>query len=163
MKDEIEAAADWWAAQLAGEPKHETGDAALNMAHEEAALRRKKPTAEQVALFREYLIAKLPEQDGFAGVQWNLETPGWCGYVRGCVLSVDYGPSPFLREALLAAGIDPYMALPVKTVMWVNPGSVKARGGYGAAETQIYPKLTGEDVITDFINSTPRRHLLPGA
>jgi hypothetical protein len=56
-----------------------------------------------------------------------------------CCLSTDYDPKNELKEALHEAEIyDGSARLPIKTLMWVEPGKVSVACGYGASEKVIY-------------------------
>lgn len=71
---------------------------------------------------------------------WDIDNPLFGGVLR--VIATDYGPDPVLYTALTLAGIRrPSSALPIKTVMWINPGHVSVVSGAGGASVDIY---TGE-------------------
>jgi hypothetical protein len=54
------------------------------------------------------------------------------------MLEVDYGACDLLRAAYQAAGGHIYaMVWPIKTAMWIDPGSVKVRYGYGATVVEL--------------------------
>jgi len=52
---------------------------------------------------------------------------------------VDYGPDLILKGALEAAGLPVGAAgpLPLKTCMWIDPGSVKVGLGYNAEPVEL--------------------------
>ena len=110
MKKEIEVAVKWWMDVL-------RGLASNRVAAFGAALRKTMPG---------YLIR----------YGWNIENPNWCSMSRcfGC----DYYPDPLLRQAAEAAEIsDRCPPFPAKTLMWVDPGSVRVRYGYEAETIEL--------------------------
>lgn len=63
---------------------------------------------------------------------------GESSYGTAMELGCDYGPGPAHAAALRDAGINPgRTTLPWKTVMWVQPGSVKVGDGYGAEPAEL--------------------------
>jgi hypothetical protein len=137
IKPEITAAARWWANQIRqGIPTHNNGDAFQSaMARIATSLVTDTPSREQIDTFESALIRGISEAPGFSGDDWRPEQPMWGGARR--ILATDYDPEPLLEEALKAARISDLL-LPIKTIMWVDPGSVKVSRGYGAASETIY-------------------------
>jgi hypothetical protein len=68
---------------------------------------------------------------------WHPDNP-----LRGSALrdvSNDYGAHPVLAEAAESVGIKlRTLDLPIKTVMWINPGEVKVAEGYSAEPVVIW-------------------------
>lgn len=122
VKPEIEAAADWWASKLG------VGRCASGAADVAAARTRGKRSFEEVATFRAALLDTLEAR---MAPLWD--TPN--GASRRTV-RVDYDPDPALADAAAAAGLElKYGELPIKTVMWIDPGVVTVKEGYGAQRT----------------------------
>lgn len=138
---EARTAARWWANQLGPDSPARNGDATNEMFALAAKTTQTPPTPEQVETFRAHLeqgiIAML--RDPFKA--WDkavAEGPQWGSGLR--TIGVDYGPDPILGDALEAAGIPARkgtLLLPLKTVMWVNPGQVKVGLGYNAAPIEL--------------------------
>ena len=104
-----------------------------------------QPTAEQCDMFELMLAGKLAEKIGNSD-GWHEAitkgTPEWGSFSRR--VSCDYHPHPILAEAAKSAGItDDCPPFPIKTAMWINPGSVVVRYGYGAERKEIYSATTG--------------------
>jgi hypothetical protein len=57
------------------------------------------------------------------------------------IIHVDYDPDPILVECFTAAfGERPAgNVFPIKTIMWIAPGSVLVEYGYGGSRTQLMP------------------------
>lgn len=137
---EARTAARWWADQLTADGDVRTGDAMNEAFAMYARSKQTPPTPEQVEAFRGHLelnvIAMLREP--FRA--WDkavAEGPQWGSALR--TIAVDYGPDPVLADALAAAGLPRRagLLLPMKTVMWVNPGQVKVAAGHGQAEEEL--------------------------
>ena len=133
---ELHAAADWWAQQLLGGAFHNSGDATIDAVASFAAGKLKPISEWQVKMFRNALVALLAVRCAASG--WKEDDPNWAAAHRG--LHADYGPDCTIRAALEYAMIgDGELRVPIKTSMWVNPGSVKVRHGYGSSVTVLYP------------------------
>jgi len=137
MKNEIDCAVQWWSQQLRQKTQHKTGDlfndAIMHLVLDMIA--SKAIPDEQVSLFEESLrigIIKLIED---AGIDVNDPPAG--SYHR--VVSTDYRPDEVLSTALSTANInDGGYRLPMKTIMWINPGAVSVAQGYGVQSITIY-------------------------
>jgi len=127
---EIVAAAEWWATTISGRPKQDNGDAFQSALLTMVALERPRPTPDQLAKFKERLMALL-------SVHWDESKPYRCRF-----LSVDYWPDYILQEAAEAAGIN--CSFPVKTMMCISAGKVTVACGYGAPDKVIYPTCQAE-------------------
>jgi hypothetical protein len=130
---EARVGARWWADKLrddfaldnADPEEPEGGRALLDLARDTA---RTDLSAAKIDAFEAALAPR---------IQGLLEE-GAGPYATAMVLSVDYGPSRMLTEALEQAGIRPSAAsLPWKTCMWVQPGSVKVGDGYRAEPREL--------------------------
>ena len=142
MDQELDAAVDWWADVLASPPGHqEAGDAVINASRTLLGMITYTPLREgQIALFREALRAKIARELDIFGGAW-------------CNVATDYG-APIgtpLGDALAAAGIvDAHghiedARLPIKTVMWLEPGRVAVARGRGAPVVQVWPRPEREE------------------
>lgn len=106
-------AARWWADQLRG-TKQDNGDQ-IGLANVVAVLKGDRQPADLVEKF-EVVLLRMLEENGSS------------------LLSTDYDPSGLLVEAAHEAGIPASCGpFPLKTVMWIDSGSVKVKHGYGAA------------------------------
>ncbi len=138
---EIAAAAKWWADHLRTNhaPKVDNGARTEEQRIGELLIglvqSLVKPLSPETAdRFERELAAKMIS-DFSEG--WDPSRPLWGAAFR--TIGTDYHPDGFLQAAGRAAGIerlDPY--LPIKTIMWVNPGKVVVRCGYAAHEEVIY-------------------------
>lgn len=139
MKDEIDAAVSWWSQQLQGTAQHDVGDSFNSMfaSIAQSAMNLQPLPPGQIQAFEAALrnvIIKMIEKSGI-----DLSDPSAGSYNR--VLSTDYGPEEELAYAANKAGIRGAMfRFPMKTVMWINPGEVSVRPGYGAETITIYPR-----------------------
>lgn len=134
---EAQAAAKWWAERIAGDDDIRTGDAMNDSFATAARDMVKTPDAEQVETFRIHLERGILAEVVTSGSWQNAVEKGdpqWGSVMR--TIAVDYGPDPILAEAIEAAGIS-RLRLPMKTVMWVNPGSVAVSHGHGVAEVEL--------------------------
>jgi hypothetical protein len=131
---EARTAARWWAEQLGPDSKAQIGAADSEAFAWAAKSQQEKPTAEQIETFRAHLEqAIVPYLHQNAWEKAVTEDPQWGSALRA--IDVDYGPHELLADALEAAGIPARkgtLLLPLKTVMWVNPGEVKVAAGHGA-------------------------------
>lgn len=140
MNQESLIAAKWWADQLRNGVKHETDDPVLDSLHSRAALHAFQPTREQIEEFEKALSQII--QDVF------VETDGWRRAVAQNnpniasalrILQVDYGACDELRAASQMSGfpIKGVEVFPIKTCMWISPGSVKVSRGYGSKIVEL--------------------------
>lgn len=146
---EATTAAKWWADRLRFGAKMESGSPAVRMmkpaaAYETdiidvlstlAAAGAKKLSAEQIDEFETTLALivtrRFCQSDG-----WKPDNPMWGSACR--VLAVDYGACDELRAAYqFAGGGRNDQVFPIKTIMWISPGSVKVRYGYGGQEEEL--------------------------
>jgi hypothetical protein len=138
---EIAAAAKWWADQLRMPPFMDNGDAYQSILGSTTAVTLPPLQENQIGRFERWLAWLC--QTNFSK-NWNPSEPDWA---RGCrTLATDYGPDLTLHFAAKRAGIigDLMLRFPWKTVMWISPGSVKLRCGYGAQELELF-KAAGTD------------------
>lgn len=143
-RPEVVAAARWWADQLAGPAEHhivrpgEPGAVSGAFVSAASSVAARQFTAEEVEAFRVALEAELERHvDAHGWAKAVAEGPLWGSAMR-CIGN-DYGPDPVLADAAQAAGLKLTMFdLPMKTAMWINPGSVTVAGGYQAGPAQIF-------------------------
>lgn len=138
---EILAAVEWWSHQLLGHALHDAGDPLINGFSNLCANRLGKAAAYQVDRFRDSLKALLAVH---CAETWDATEPRRGSALRatGC----DYGPDLVLRAALDYSMItEGHLRLPIKTMMWINPGEVRVRPGYHGEEVVLYQKQ-GEPV-----------------
>lgn len=132
---EVQAGAEWWGEILKRPAPQDNGDLFQSAFAQLVADAIGRPSPEQIERFVRWLAW------GFQTsriVSWDPRERHWGGASR--VISIDYAPDTLLVLAACRAGItgciDPLF--PIKTVMWINPGSVKVRCGYSGAVTTIY-------------------------
>lgn len=137
---EARTAAHWWADHLTADQTIRTGDAMNEAFAMYARSKQAPPTPEQVEAFRESLeqgiLAML--RDPFNAWAKAVEQgPQWGSALR--TIGVDYHPDRILSDALDAAELPDgaRLLLPMKTVMWVNPGIVKVAAGHGQPEREL--------------------------
>ncbi len=151
MDQEAVIAAKWWADQLRGVPRHDAGDARLNFALAGMALlNRNQPTDGQILKFEAFLGSAI-QQELIQSDSWRRaiekDDSGWGSAFR--TVATDYGPEPILRDALHEAGIKVNSGLlPVKTVMWVSPGSVRVSAGYRAEIVELMDSPNSKKVVS---------------
>jgi hypothetical protein len=133
MEREARTAAKWWADQLRDQPQHDNGDALGSAFAGLVAARLPPLTYEQIAAFEQHLCAGLLVL--LKADTWDETDPGRGGYFR--TVAVDYDPDPLLTGAARQAGFKADLRLPIKTVMWINPGEVSVACGYGAPEEKL--------------------------
>jgi hypothetical protein len=143
VREEVKVAAKWWADQLCQSPNHDAGDLGINTVSLFAASKLPPLDPIQIAQFEEFLQQEI-EQYLLASCSWNPDRPLFGSYHR--VVATDYGPDPILGEALKAANIQaPSLRLPIKTVMWIDPGKVSVASGYRAKEVILYQENCGKE------------------
>jgi len=146
VRPEASAAAGWWAQQLAAPAtRHETGDPDINFVLTMSqAMYPRVFTTEQRDRFRtalEHRIEEFLARDVARGC-WNPAQPQFGSAMR--TVGVEYGPDQVLAEAAKAAGIElRTWDLPVKTVMWVNPGRVTVACGHQAELVTVWEAPRG--------------------
>jgi hypothetical protein len=135
-KPQFVAAADWWMNKLAGFPGRDAGftssddpSGAMTRLMLLAASHAKAATTQQLLAFRDNLSDWL--------YQSYLKKVGTrYGHLS---LYCDYGPGWELWDIAKPLGIDD-QRFPIKTCMWLDPGFVRVRCGYGADTVTIYPQ-----------------------
>jgi hypothetical protein len=143
---EVRVAVQWWADQLSGDPSPtHTGNVSSEMLTDLVKSAITKPTGEQVKVFREHLkralLAMVLTEDWADAV--SSGNPQLGSAFRK--VSVGYGPDKILDDAMVAAGLPRLtrqVVLPLKTTMWINPGSVSVGLGYNtpAVELDLTPQ-----------------------
>lgn len=132
---EIGAAVDWWATVLCEGAKRDSGDAKLNSQMRMIeSLRPIDPKVDpyKVQSFRDAMTKGLR-------IQCERHPASLDDPQRGSILRVvacDYQPGGVLFDAANLAGID-QRQFPIKTTMWIDPGAVTVRYGYGAEITTV--------------------------
>ncbi len=150
MHEEIAAAVRWWADQLTQPPVHDNGDLFQSaLASSIAATYNKPIEPEKIEKFVELLTAGHVSADQAHDLKRDRQHSDWYN-----ILGVDYGPDWALKTALEGAGIDQVDSrFPYKTVMWINPGCVKVRNGYGHGVEYLYGhdtcKNCGAEIVRD--------------
>ncbi|MFF9310116.1 hypothetical protein ACF1BS_04310 [Streptomyces sp. NPDC014748] len=134
-RPEARAAADWWAARLARPARHDVGDVQANaVTNAVSALVQRQRTQAQIQAFREALADEIERHIEHG---WQPENPDFGSYMR--TIGVDYGPDPVLADAAEKAGFElKTLDLPMKTVMWIDPGVVKVAEGHSAQPVVIW-------------------------
>jgi hypothetical protein len=156
---EVAAAAKWWAdAMSAADTKQDNGDAGQSAF---AALCR-GGVAPLSPSEREVFEAALCDEIQRYVIRgdWDraITEPGWASSNR--TVGVDYGPDRVLSaaaDAVLATITDEgqrrkndarlSLLWPIKTHMWINPGSVMVSHGYRAERVQIYPLVEQPEAV----------------
>ncbi|MGW0993508.1 hypothetical protein [Streptomyces sp. NPDC002520] len=135
-RPEAIAAADWWAAKLASPARHDVGATESNaLANTVSALVQRQRSQAQIEAFREALAEEIEQH--VEKYSWRPDEPDFGSYMRS--IMVDYGPDPVLADAAEHAGFElKVLDLPMKTVMWINPGIVKVAEGYSAQPVIIW-------------------------
>jgi hypothetical protein len=150
IKPEIKCAAAWWANKLREDPRHDNGDPFQSAFFTAAGRARPRPSEEQIRQFEEKLAELIALQPGFAPDMWDPKDPIRAGAYRG--LHVDYHPTKEMEEAAEAAGIKGIgLLLPIKTNMFINPGSVRVGCGYKAPLVEIYATGGGPTRFQDLV------------
>jgi hypothetical protein len=136
-RPELAVAAKWWCNTLLSNFVDDTGDFKVNAFVN--AMKGKRhpwdiPNERNVTMFRDALVGLMAVRfaDG-----WDDANPNFGSANR--TLGVDYGPDKILTCALDFASISSTMTLPIKTMMWVSPKSVKVREGYHGKEMEVQP------------------------
>jgi len=137
-RPEAVAAADWWAKKLSEPVSHDLGRGAepsSGLANAVSALVRRQRSHAEIEAFRQALADEIEQH--LTEHSWLPDDPHFGSYMRS--VGVGYGPDDVLSDAAEKAGFDLKMLdLPVKTVMWINPGVVKVAQGHGASITVIW-------------------------
>ncbi|MEU6318132.1 hypothetical protein [Streptomyces sp. NPDC047009] len=138
-RPEAVAAAAWWAEQLAAPPQHDVG-APLSTAFADVATDhgRRQRVLERIDAFRTALADRIEQH--LAQYCWLPDEPDFGAYVRA--IMVGYRRGDVLADAAERAGFTlTSFDLPVRTVMWINPGIVKVAAGHGAQSVAIWKAL----------------------
>jgi hypothetical protein len=136
-RPEAVAAAAWWAEQLAAKAvRHDVGDDTANiLSNTVAGLVRRQRDQAQIDAFREALAEEIDQHVERYG--WRPGQPHFGSAMRA--IMVDYGPDPVLADAAEKAGFElKTLDLPMKTVMWINPGRVEVAAGYRSAPVVVW-------------------------
>lgn len=148
LPEEAKVAAKWWADRLRGDCKMQSGDPMTRLLSPRHAEQTdiidvlsmlsnvRELSSEQIDVFEATLAAIVAET---YCKTWDIKNPMFGSACR--TLAVDYGACDELRAAYQYAGGGQHVTVfPIKTVMWVNPGSVKVRYGYGGKEVELMVK-----------------------
>jgi hypothetical protein len=119
---EIPAAVAWWAQRL-GSPIKDNGDGLPSILA--MATLPFSNDAGKIEGFAAALTDALRAKVAAIDLDW-------------LILDCDYGPDETLGNAARDAGL-PSSQFPWKTTMWIRPGEVKVRNGYGRETQTIYP------------------------
>jgi hypothetical protein len=150
IKPEIKCAAAWWANKLREEPRQDNGDPLQSAFATAAALTRRRPNEEQIQRFEAKLAELIALQPGFQPDMWDTNNPTRASAYRG--LHMDYHPTEEMVEAAEAASIrDINLLLPIKTNMFIDPGSVRVGCGYKAPLVEIYATGGGPVRFRDLV------------
>lgn len=137
-RPEAIAAADWWAQKLASPGRHDVGRGAEEssaLANTVAALVQRQRSQAEIDAFRLALAEEIEQH--VARYSWRPDDPHFGSAMRA--ITVDYGPDPVLADAAERAGFQlKILDLPMKTVMWINPGIVQVAGGHSTQPTVIW-------------------------
>jgi hypothetical protein len=152
VSDEAEIAAQWWANLLRQIPQHriaadrpgERDDGLAELFEVQlmlAGAEHNTLSAAQIETFAACL-ADLIRTSLMVGEAWEIAARD--GSKQGAyhrAFGVDYDPSQIIKDAWIAADGGKIMGVfPSKTVMWVNPGSVTVKVGYGSEIQEIMPQ-----------------------
>lgn len=134
-REEINAAVAFWSEQLVITPTHDAGDPTHRIeamaALAQSTLDAVKP--QQVYRFKRALRALIA---CLCVESWREDDPHWGSGCR--TVATDYGPDHTLECALRYADIrNGNLRIPIKTIMWISPGSVKVSVGYGGKQTEL--------------------------
>lgn len=137
-RPEAVAAADWWAKKLAESARHDVGRGAEEssaLANSVSALVQRQRSQAEMEAFREALTEEIEQH--VSKYSWRPEEPDFGSAMRA--IGVDYGPDPVLADAAEKAGFElKILDLPMKTVMWINPGTVKVAEGHSTRPVTIW-------------------------
>ena len=134
MNKEIEAAVKWWTDTLRNGAKQDNGDPMCNMMALFCASTMKPLTDTQLDAFSKELTEQLRTQ---LSKTWDPSRPTFGSALN--TLDCDYGPNAMLSAAAIKAGIATCCPpFPMKTCMWIMPGTVEVRYGYRADTETVY-------------------------
>lgn len=130
-RPEVEIAAAWWADLLKAKPHNTYGKPTTDLLY--SFVGEPEPMSQPaIDAFNNELVNAIE-----ADIDPSLFTPETP--IRGeVILSVDYEAGSILEQAAASAGINLNRRLPIKTIMWIRPGLVKVKRGYGAEIVEIY-------------------------
>lgn len=137
-RPEAVAAANWWAQQLEQPPLHGLGAREqTNIANAATAVGRTQKTPEQVEAFRTALAEVIEQELSERPEDWRPGDPSFASAFRA--IAGDYRPARELETAAERAGFKLKMFdVPMKTVMWVNPGVVTVAVGHGGITEVVW-------------------------
>lgn len=148
-RPEAIAAADWWANKLAQPPVHSLGRGAEQssaLANAATDMARRQHGQAEIDAFRQTLAEEIEKH--IDDDSWRPENPLWGSYMRA--IEVGYGPDAVFTDAAERAGFKlGAFDLPMKTVMWINPGLVKVAEGYNAQPVVIWNAEEGSTSISE--------------
>ncbi|MFF8406933.1 hypothetical protein ACF06P_35560 [Streptomyces sp. NPDC015684] len=137
-RPEAIAAAAWWAQTLAKPVRHDLGRGAATqstLANSVAALVRRQRSLAEIEAFRDALADEIERH--LTQNSWHPDEPDFGSYMRA--IEVGIGPDAVFTDAAETAGFElKTLDLPMKTIMWINPGIVKVAEGYGAPVTIVW-------------------------
>ena len=114
-----------------------------------AASFAKKLTEDQIQEFEKLLAQIIQEkiiEPESMGWEKSKTVPGWGSATR--TIGTDYAMCSELQAAYQAVGGSPNAtAFSIKTMMWINPGSVTVRHGYGAPEVELMDSTHAPDSL----------------
>lgn len=107
------------------------------MANAATAVGRTEKTPEQIEAFRVALAEVIEQKLRERPEEWRPDNPSWASAFRQ--IAGDYRPAQELETAAEEAGFKLKMFdVPMKTVMWVNPGIVKVAVGHGGITEVVW-------------------------
>lgn len=138
-RPEARAAAQWWANKLNQNPTHDLGRGAETSTDLVNTTFKLAPhpqhTQAVIDGFRDALAEEIEKHIDNNG--WRPDNPGFGSYTR--TVAVDYGPDTVITDAAEKAGLHLRpLELPLKTVMWINPGIVSVAEGHSAQPVTIW-------------------------
>lgn len=149
VRPEVAAAAKWWANQLRELPSFDNGSKDLGSqmaAFTMNMVRLSIPELpeEKIATFEQVLAEGMELVIESHSEDWRPGQPKWGCFRRH--FGTDYQPDRVLEQAALAAGIDLSFRAPIKTRMWINPGSVMVVCGHGMPAQEVFTTVKGVSV-----------------
>lgn len=139
---EVNIAAQWWADILRAGARHAPGGESPDEHLWAAMARRDIPplTDDQIDRFQLQLALNMVS---IWQSTWSQERPTDEKNRPLRLLSVDYEPNDILSRSAFFAGFakEQLDLFPEKTIMWVNPGSVRVSYGYGAPIEELMKSI----------------------